>query len=96
MASTYVITPLAESDLEAIWLYAARKWSRGQAETYTNNILDACDDLANGKMASRPVPIRDGYFKASVARHFIYFRRGAETLLVVRILHQRMDVELHL
>lgn len=96
MTSSYVVTPLAESDLEEIWIYTARKWSLEQAETYTNNILDACEDLARGKRLSRPATIRDGYFKASVGRHVIYFQRRAEILLVVRILHQRMDIERHL
>ncbi|WBU64272.1 type II toxin-antitoxin system RelE/ParE family toxin [Paracoccus aerodenitrificans] len=96
MTSSYLLTPLAETDLEEIWLYTARRWSPEQAEIYTNDIIDACEDLVSGRKSGRPVAIRDGYFKTMAGRHIIYFQRRAETLLVVRILHQRMDIKSHL
>ena len=43
------------------------------------------------------VTVRDGYHKAIVGMHMVYFRRTNDTtIVVVRILHQSMDVERHL
>jgi len=43
------------------------------------------------------VSVRDGYFKAMVGLHMIYFRESDDGLIVViRILHQSMDVGRHL
>ncbi|WP_455153809.1 type II toxin-antitoxin system RelE/ParE family toxin [Brucella anthropi] len=37
-----------------------------------------------------------GYLKYAVVSHVIYFREHENTLLVVRILHGRMDVGRHM
>lgn len=46
---------------------------------------------------SRPSDIRKGYRKVSVGSHFLYFNSNdAGQIIIVRILHQRMDVAKHL
>jgi len=42
-------------------------------------------------MSGRLVDIREGYFKYPVGAHIV-FHRFSESGLVVRVLHQRMDV----
>ena len=96
MARAFALTPLAEADLEAIWAYTARQWSVDQAEVYTNDIFDLFEDIAAGKKAGRPALVREGYFKAFVGKHTIYFRIQGELIVIIRILHQSMDVERHL
>ena len=44
----------------------------------------ACDD------------IRPGYRKYHVGRHLIFYRQSTEGLEIIRILHDRMDVETYL
>jgi toxin ParE1/3/4 len=45
-ASGYRLSPLAEADLDRIWLYTRDHWSIEQADKYVGDILDACEMLA--------------------------------------------------
>ena len=96
----YRLSPRAQSDLEEIWLHTFKNWSLKQADGYLTAIVDAFEGLAAGEKTGRPVDIREGYFKYPVGSHLVFYRfdeAGAETgLVVVRVLHQRMDVGKHL
>ena len=96
MSQTYVLSPMAEADLEDIWSYTAETWSAEQAEIYTNDIINVFEELAAGQKNGRPVEVREGYLKALVGRHAIYFQVRSDVIAIIRILHQRMDVERHL
>lgn len=92
----YRLSPRAEIDLEEIWLYTLEHWSAEQAERYHNRIIAAIDALADGSKTGRPVPVREGYYKYPVGSHFVFYRQSDASLDVIRILHQRMDVDSHL
>jgi toxin ParE1/3/4 len=92
-----ILSPAAQADVDEIWDYTAATWSTAQAERYVRTIRDACRDLAGGARTSRAVPTRPGYRKTSVGSHAVYFREADRaTIVVVRILHQRMDADRHL
>ncbi|EJB01968.1 plasmid stabilization system protein [Rhizobium leguminosarum bv. trifolii WSM597] len=92
-----IFSPAAQTDIDRIWDYTATSWNVDQAERYIQDIRDACHELAQGTRMSRPSDIRKGYSKVSVGSHFLYFKSNdASQIIVVRILHQRMDVAKHL
>jgi toxin ParE1/3/4 len=95
-ARSYRFSPLAEIDLEEIWRYTLRNWSLEQADRYHGQIMAAIEDLAAGVKIGRPVSVRAGYFKHPVGSHFVFYRQSDSSLNVIRILHQRMDVDAHL
>lgn len=90
---SYRLSPLAESDLEQIWLYTLNEWSLDQANRYYDQIMDTIEELAFGQKQGRTVDIRDEYLKYAVGRHFIFFRRSDGMTDVIRVLHQQMDTE---
>ncbi|MBE6442203.1 MAG: type II toxin-antitoxin system RelE/ParE family toxin [Desulfovibrio desulfuricans] len=90
------LTPLAEADLEEIWLYTFRRWSPEQADAYVRGIMAAIAGLARGDKVGLRTDVRPGYRKYRAGMHVIYFRRSGEFVDVIRILHERMDVERHL
>lgn len=91
--SGYVLTPAAQADLEDIWRYSVQRWSFAQAERYILAIRDACEDLTAGVQNGQDAgDIRAGYRKLKVGSHVLFFRQSGDTLEVVRILHQRMDI----
>lgn len=92
----YLLSPRAESDLEEIWFYTFKSWSLEQADSYHNDIVTAFVELAAGRKAGRLVDIREGYFKYPVGAHLIFYRFTETCLVVIRVLHQRMDVGRHL
>jgi toxin ParE1/3/4 len=91
-----LLSPRAEADLEEIWLYTYKNWSIEQADGYHAAIVDAFDGLATSRKTGRVVDIRDGYFKYAVVSHLVFYRLTERELIVVRVLHQRMDVGRHL
>ena len=95
MPQKCVLSPMAEADLEEIWIYTAQEWSREQAEIYTNDIVDAFEDIAAGKKVGRPALVREGYRKTLIGRHAIYYQNRSEVIAIIRILHQSMDVDRH-
>ncbi len=92
----FKLSPLAEADLEEIWLYTRKMWSLEQADTYHTVIVAAFEGLAAGTKIGRPVDVRDGYFKYAVGLHFVFYRQSDSSLDIVRILHQRMDTSAQL
>ena len=90
-------TPAAIADLDGIFDYTLERWGRDQAERYLRDIQRVCEGLASGDLPGRSADhVRKGYRKAASGAHMIYYRSEGETLIVVRILHQRMDIDRHL
>ncbi len=95
--SGVLLSPAAQADLDGIWDYTVERWGQEQAVTYIRSIRDACQELATGQRASRPVGIRHGYRKAPVGSHMLFFRTtDTGEIAIIRILHRRMDVDRHL
>ncbi len=93
----FILSPAAQADVEHIWDYTADRWGLDQAERYVRDIGDACQELASGSRQSRAVDIREGYRKALVGSHLLFFKSDDEgQIVIVRILHQKMDTNRHL
>jgi toxin ParE1/3/4 len=90
----FVISKKAVSDLEEIWLYTVEKWTVEQADRYYNLIFDEinyiCKNINAGKSMEH---VRKGYRASKVKSHFIFYRILNDTIEVIRILHERMDIE---
>jgi len=96
MRKVVAFSVAAAADLNSIWDYTAGEWGVDQAERYTDGIQDICNSLARGEKRGHTVDIRDGYLKQSVGRHLVFYRTTDIGIAVIRILHQRMDVQRHL
>ncbi len=95
MDKPYRLSPLAEADLEEIWLYTLRHWSMEQADSYHRNLVATFEGLAAGTKQGRPSVLPDVQ-KYPSGSHVVYFLDYADHLDVIRILHQRQDAERHL
>ena len=91
--SRLAFSETALADLRQIWLFTARTWGEAKADSYTDDLEAACTDLAEGLKQGRPVAERPGTLRYTIARHLIFFRAGEGGITVIRILHQRMNVE---
>ena len=94
----FVLRPRARDDLGEIWDYTALHWSRDQADRYVRLLNEAFRNLASGTVAGRSAEaVRPGYLKVAVGAHVIFFTRTDNgTVDIVRVLHQRMDIQKHL
>lgn len=87
-------TPAARADIDHIFDFTLERWGKDQALRYLREIQKCCDGLINGLSHIRSADhVRPGYFKEAVGVHVIYFHQTDAAIVVVRILHQRMDVD---
>ncbi len=86
--------PAAIGDLDRIWDYTADRWDAAQADEYLRELEHAFGRIGGNPMIGRACDqVRAGYRKHSVASHTVYYRLADADVEVVRILHQRMDVD---
>jgi len=91
----YRLTNEAIKDLDEIWAYTNEKWSVDQADRYYNLIIDEIEYIASNPLLGKSLDhIKEGYRSSKVKSHLVFYRIGLDkTIEIVRILHQRMDVE---
>lgn len=92
----YKISLLANQDLENIWLYIFEEWSIEQADRYLNLIMDEIEYVAQMPESSFDFSsVRKGYYRTKIKSHLIFYRidKKNEIVEIIRILHQRMDIE---
>jgi toxin ParE1/3/4 len=93
-ALPFVISKKAVADLEEIWLYTVEKWSVNQADRYYNLIFDEISYISKNINSGKSMEhVRKGYRASKVKSHFIFYRIVNNTVEVIRILHERMDIE---
>jgi toxin ParE1/3/4 len=93
--SEYIISEKALEDISNIWIYTAENWSVEQADRYYNLIIDEIEYIVrNLDMAHDFEKIRKSYRYSKVKSHLIFFKTDKfDEIEVVRVLHERMDVE---
>lgn len=93
----FIVSPRARADIDDIWDYTARQWGTRQAEIYLRLLQAAVDAVASDpEVGPTCDDVRPGYRKYRVGSHVLFYRVTASSVVVVRILHQRMDVDRHL
>lgn len=88
------VRPAADADLTDIFNYSEAKWGWDQAERYTGEIIAMFSRLAADPGMGKPASKRH----ASLRRHpcgslMIIFAQRDRSIEIVRILHQRMDLD---
>ena len=90
-------TPKARRDIEEIWAYSLERFGFEKAEAYLRELQRAAETIAEDPRRGLACDnIRSGYRKFSVGSHVLFFRASDIRIIIVRILHQRMDFEQHL
>lgn len=94
--STFRLTHAAKQDLLAIGRYTQKTWGREQRNRYLV-MLDGCFSLlAREPQKGRACEeIRPGYRKYHAGRHLIFYREADQHIEIIRIFHDRMDLESH-
>lgn len=88
----YRLTPAAQRDLSEIWDFTEERWDASQAEKYIAEIRAAIERVAADPERGRGCDeIRQGYRRYGFGSHLLFFVETADSVDVVRVLHQRMD-----
>lgn len=91
------LTPRAARDLEDIFDWSAETWGTEQAARYVRSLQAAMERILRFPELGRPIDdIKAGVRILPVESHIVVYRRSADAIGVVRILHGRMDILRHL
>lgn len=87
----------AERGLLQIWLYTFRTWGEVQADRYLDELDRSIRLLAeNPSLGSDYGHICDGYRRFSINYHRVFYRFVGDSLEIVRVLHESMDIDTQL
>ena len=84
-------------DLKSIARFTLKSWGREQRNIYLSKFDESFHLLADQPhLGSARDDILKGYRVYHVGRHLIFYRQKSTGIEIIRILHDRMDVETHL
>ena len=91
----FVLTNRAKADLKSIGRYTSDTWGREQRNRYLAQLDRSFAQLAANPLKSRDCAgVRPGYRKHGVGQHIVFYHSIADDCIeIVRVLHQRMDLE---
>ena len=92
----YHLTNKAVEDLTNVWEYTVDAWSERQADDYYNMLIASCQKITENPQlfCIKYEEITEGLYGYRANRHIIFYRilTGGD-ILIIRILHQRMDLK---
>ena len=89
----------AVEDLSSIWEYTFTKWSENQADEYYAMLISACNRLLYPSLISNRSyeEISEGLLGVKAGHHLIFYNiLENDDVMIIRILHDRMDIKQHL
>ena len=92
----YLLSPLAEADLEDIFDYTLSTWGVDQLLRYRDQLNAALEKIVAdpNPVGSRP---RDDLFSGCrvfrAEHHYLVYRKGTRGIEIGRVLHERMNFE---
>ncbi|WP_417559473.1 type II toxin-antitoxin system RelE/ParE family toxin [Marinomonas sp.] len=97
MANKYTYSKLVEQDLIDIYLYTAQTWGQTQADAYDAGLEQTIKMLASSPKIGRVCnEIKTGYRRFEHKNHIIFYCQRQTDILIVRILHESMDIPNHM
>jgi toxin ParE1/3/4 len=92
-----ILSPDARRDMKNIARYSEREWGKEQRERYLFAVRQRFSGLlANPQLGAPRNDLGSGKRSLPVGRHVIFYRVAGGDLHILRVLHQRMDIKLHL
>ena len=89
----------AVEDLSSIWDYTFTQWSENQADEYYAMLISACNRLLYLSVISNRSyeEISEGLLGVMAGHHLIFYNiLENDDVMIIRILHEKMDIKQHL
>jgi len=95
--AVYSLTTQADADLEGIYEYTIFNFGLAQARNYLDGLRARFDMLAEHPLHGRSdEALAPGLRRSEYESHIVFYMPQDDGILIVRVLHQRMDVGRHL
>lgn len=92
---TYKLTSQAEGDFSGIYDYTLQQFGERQADHYTSALEAFLETLAEMPALGREYPAVPGVMRIEYQRHTLFYTVRPADILIVRILHQQMNLSRH-
>lgn len=94
----FIFSKTAVKDLSSIWNYTFDTWSEKQADLYYKSIIERCKQIVKNPEIGRHYPkVEESLYGLKINKHIIFYRiLIKKEIEIVRILHERMDLEFRL
>ena len=94
----YKLTHAALDDISAIWEYTADRWSENQADIYYKMLIMSFEKITTMPTVygHRYDEIDNKLYGYKAGRHIIFYRILLDGIIIIRVLHESMDVKSHL
>ena len=80
-------------DLGKIYEYSFHSWEGIQADKYQDELYNAMEQICNNsEIGIRYDQSKISYRKFLVNRHLLFYKVNTKDCIIVRILHERMDL----
>ncbi len=94
---SYALSGAADADILYIARDSLKHWGPARAERYILGLHETFERLADFPDMGRTVDeIRPGYMRMDSLSHSIFYRKTETGILVMCVLHERMDFRRHL
>jgi len=95
--SNVQFTNAARKDLREIFTYTTRTWGIAQARQYSEQLKQHTVAIGEFRAHSKPVLGSSAdVYQSHCRKHIFVFERTGDKVLIVRILHEAMDIPRHL
>ncbi len=95
---SYKLSQRAEKDIISIAKYSLQQWGKAAAKRYVTS-LHACFELlsSNPRLGRPRDVIKSGYLSINEGSHVVFYKINDDNdVIIIRVLHQRMDFTRHL
>ena len=95
--AAYRLTRRAAADLDAVFEYTAARFGVEQARRYFDGLHACCEGLAeNPGLGRNAESLAPGLRRYEFRSHVVFYIGQSEGVVIVRVLHERMDAPRHL
>ncbi|PYB74057.1 MULTISPECIES: type II toxin-antitoxin system RelE/ParE family toxin [Rhizobium] len=92
-----IVSPRAARDIDGIFDYTEEQWGLDQAITYTLGLKSSLQEICEGGRRGRKIPqLTKAYLIVTYQSHYLVYRETRQAIVLIRILHQRMNIGRHL
>lgn len=93
----YTLSNQADQYLTEVYIFSYQKFSPAKADSYLLALEETFYSLAeNPHLGKKVDSIRKGYFQYEHVSHSIFYKMKGKDILIVRVLHQKMDAKRHI
>lgn len=91
------LSPQAVIDLEDIYEFTFQTWGMSQADKYQDELYSTMQSISKNPSIGSLYYFKEGdYRKININRHIIFYRQYRNECIIVRILHERMNLKTRL